>query len=174
MILTNISQFYGNPTKCPPFGFSDHFTIFVVPKIREFTGNKSKVIKTRATRRGNKRAVENVLSNNDWSCLDRIDSCEEKLMFFNTIVSKTLNLIMPIKDKKIHNNDAPWMLDKLKLGYLQGRDCCGHYKPIKLHRRMTKIRLVTISQLVFLSYAMQFYWLICLMPSAILNLLVPY
>ena len=29
------------------------------------------------------------------------------------------------------------------LGYLEGRDCCGHYKPTKLLRRMTGIRLVT-------------------------------
>ena len=32
---------------------------------------------------------------------------------------------------------------KTKLGYLQGRDCCDHYKPTKLHRRMTRIWLVS-------------------------------
>ena len=45
------------------------------------------------------------------------------------------------------------------LGYLQGRDCCGHYRPTKLHRRIARIRL-TISQVEFLSYAIQFYLLI--------------
>ena len=38
----------------------------------------------------------------------------------------------------------------LKLGYLQGRDCCGHYKPIKLSRRIARMRLLTISQLFLL------------------------
>ena len=41
------------------------------------------------------------------------DRCEGKVDFFNQIVSDSLNLIMPIKTC-IHNNDAPWMSDKLK------------------------------------------------------------
>ena len=59
-------------------------------------------------------ALGRVLSTIDCSCLDLINSCEGKVDFFNQIVSDSLNLIMPIKTRTIHNNDAPWMSDKLK------------------------------------------------------------
>ena len=59
-------------------------------------------------------ALGRVLSTIDWSCLDLINSCEEKLAFFNKIISDSLNFIMPVKARTVHNNDAPWMSVKLK------------------------------------------------------------
>ncbi|CAB4016222.1 Hypothetical predicted protein [Paramuricea clavata] len=97
-----------------PFGLSDHFTISLFPKIRNINTNKPRVVKSRDIRPSNKMALGRVLSTIDWSCLDLINSCEGKVDFFNKIVSDSLNLIMPIKIRTIHNNDAPWMSDKLK------------------------------------------------------------
>ena len=75
----------------------------------------------------------------------------------------------------IYGGDWGWVVTHLgfefKTRYLQGRDCCGHYRPTKL-RRIARIRLVTISQVEFLLYIIQFYLLIRLMNTAILNLLV--
>ena len=114
VILTNISQFFVNPEKMAPFGLSDHFTISLFPKIRNINTNRPRVVKSRDIRPSNKMALGRVLSTIDWSCLDLINSCEGKVDFFNQIVSDSLNLIMPIKTRTIHNNDAPWMSDKLK------------------------------------------------------------
>ena len=114
VILTNISQFFDNPEKMAPFGLSDHFTISLFPKIRNINTNRPRVVKSRDIRPSNKMALGRVLSTIDWSCLDLINSCEGKVDFFNQIVSDSLNLIMPIKTRTIHNNDAPWMSDKLK------------------------------------------------------------
>ena len=72
------------------------------------------MIKTRDTRRSNRSILGRVLSKVDWSCLNNFDSCEEKLTFFNTMILNTLNIVMPIRTKRIHNNDAPWMSVKLK------------------------------------------------------------
>ena len=57
-----------------------------------------------------------------------------------------------------------------KLGYLQGRDCCGHNKLMKLHGRMTRIRLVTIHRWYLVIPHVLFAYL--LNGTAILNLLV--
>ena len=114
VILTNISQFFDNLEKMAPFGLSDHFTISLFPKIRNINTNRPRVVKSRDIRPSNKMALGRVLSTIDWSCLDLINSCEGKVDFFNQIVSDSLNLIMAIKTRTIHNNDAPWMSDKLK------------------------------------------------------------
>jgi hypothetical protein len=97
VILTNISQFFDNPEKMAPFGQSDHFTISLFSKIRNIN-----------------MALGRVLSTIVWSCLDLINYFEGKVDFFNKIVSDSLNLIMPLKTRTIHNNDAPWMSNKLK------------------------------------------------------------
>ena len=41
-------------------------------------------------------------------------TCEGKLAFFNKTISNSRNFIMPVKTRTVHNNDAPWMSDKLK------------------------------------------------------------
>ena len=80
------------------------------PKARQIIDNKFMVIRTRDTRHSNKSIVGRVLSKVDWSSV----SCEEKLMFFNTMIHNILNIVMPIKTERIHKNDAPWMSVKLK------------------------------------------------------------
>ena len=72
------------------------------------------MVKLRDTRPSNKMELGRVLSTIDWSCLDLINSCEGKLAFFNKIILDSLNFIMPVKIRIVHNNDAPWMSDKLK------------------------------------------------------------
>ena len=78
------------------------------------TENMFKVIRSRDLRQSNKNAVGRTLSAVDWSCLDNVVTCEEKVSIFNDIVVNTINTIMPITAKKIHINDAPWMTTKLR------------------------------------------------------------
>ena len=114
VILTNISHFYDSPQKFAPFGLSDHFTIKVHPKSRTPNLNRSKIVKSRNLKPSLKQALGRVLSSLDWSFLNNINSCENKLEIFSDILTKSLDIIIPIKEKKIHVNDAPWMTDKLK------------------------------------------------------------
>ena len=104
MILTNITQFYDKPEKLAPFGLSILFcfTISLFPKVRNFNKHKSRVVKLRDTRPSNRMALGRVLSTIDWSCLDLINSCEEKLAFFNKIISDSLNFIMPVKTRRLN------------------------------------------------------------------------
>jgi hypothetical protein len=114
VILTNLSKFYGNPQKLAPFGLSDHCTIKVLPRTKSTTENMFKIIRSRDLRQSDKNAVGRTLSAVDWSCLDNVVTCEEKVTIFNDIVVNTINTIMPITAKKIHINDAPWMTTKLR------------------------------------------------------------
>ena len=68
VILTNLSQFYDQPEKLPPFGLSDHFTIKVLP-MRPKRSDNIKILRTRDTSESNKMALGRVLSGIDWSCL---------------------------------------------------------------------------------------------------------
>ena len=114
MILTNIPQFYDTPYKLAPFGLPDHSTVSLFPKVRNIIKNRPRVVKSRDTRQSKEKELGRVLSTFGWSYLDLINSCEEKVTFFNTIISNSLNLVMPVKNRTVHNNDAPWMSDKLK------------------------------------------------------------
>ena len=88
--------------------------MYMFSKARQTIDNKSRVIKTRDTRPSNKSTLGRVLSNVDWARLENFDSCEKQLTFFNAMVLNTLNIVMPMKAKRIHNNDAPRMSVKLK------------------------------------------------------------
>ena len=114
VILTNLSQFYDQPEKLPPFGLSDHFTIKVLPMIRPKRSDNIKILRTRDTSESNKMALGRVLSGIDWSCLHNLRTCDDKFSFFNDVLLVTMDIIMPIKEKRICTSDAPWMTEKLK------------------------------------------------------------
>ena len=114
VILTNLSKFYGNPQKLALFGLSDHCTIKVLPRTKSTTENMFKLIRSRDLRQSDKNAVDRTLSAVDWSCLDNVVTCEEKVSIFNEIVVNTISTIVPITAKNIHINDASWMTTKLR------------------------------------------------------------
>ena len=114
VILTNLSQFYDQSEKLPPFGLSDHFTIKVLPMLRSKRSDNIKILRTRDTSESNKMALGRVLSGIDWSCLHNLRTCDDKFSFFNDVLLVIMDIIMPIKEKRICTNDAPWMTEKLK------------------------------------------------------------
>ena len=59
-------------------------------------------------------ALGRVLSGIDWSCLHNLRTCDDKFSFFNDVPLVTMDIIMPIKEKRICTSDAPWMTEKLK------------------------------------------------------------
>ena len=114
VILTNLSPFYDQPEKLPPFGLSDHFTIKVLPMIRSKRSDNIKILRTRDTSESNKMALGRVLSGIDWPCLHNLRTCDDKFSFLNDVLLVTMDIMMPIKEKRICTSDAPWMTEKLK------------------------------------------------------------
>ena len=114
VILTTIPKYYDMPEKLAPFGLSDHFTISLFPKVRNFNKNKPRVVKLRDTRPSNRMALGRVLSTIDWSCLDLINSCEEKLAFLTKSYPILLISSCQLKLDLFIIMKPPWMSDKLK------------------------------------------------------------
>ena len=79
-IFTNLSEFYTDVKRLPPFGLRDQLTIVMPPKVREKSGRlKSKVIKIREKRPSKKSSFGRYLSNIPWANLLSDDkSSEEK------------------------------------------------------------------------------------------------
>ena len=66
VILTNLSQFYDQPEKLPPFGPSDHFTIKVLPMIRSKRSDSFKILRTRNQPRTQALYLRPVLRQRPW------------------------------------------------------------------------------------------------------------
>jgi hypothetical protein len=49
------------------------------------------------------------LSSIDWSVVDSITGCENKLLLFEDLVKNGVDILMPLKSVKLHVNDAPWV-----------------------------------------------------------------
>lgn len=83
VVLTNIGQYYDSPQKLAPFGLSDHYTVKIIAKTRsrcEGMGT-GKVVKSSDVRPSNKAALGRVPSTVNWSCLDNLNTCLDKLIF---------------------------------------------------------------------------------------------
>ena len=109
IVLTNLNAFFDQPTKCAPFGLSDHMSIEVRPVERRNIQEKSKLtVKTRDLRPSSRLAMRKYLELVDIpEMLRRVDSCDEKASLLETIVKTGLDYVLPLRRKKIKSNDPP-------------------------------------------------------------------
>lgn len=116
LIITNMPQVYDkNLVRIfPPFGLSDHSVVFLLPKPRP-SRNSSRRVVTRRDTRGSRRAeLGRYLRSVDWSVLDTLAGCEDKLRVFLDFVRTGMDIIMPLRSVKLHVNDAPWITAEFK------------------------------------------------------------
>ena len=66
------------------------------------------------TRPSKKIELGRYLCSIDWSILDSIDRCGDKLQLFLNLVKRGFDTIMPLKTVKFHVNDSPWITSELK------------------------------------------------------------
>ena len=115
LILTKFPQYYGIPTKLPPFGLSDHFTVVVEPKFRQ---EKSKSTSHIMVRRKNSSSIRNlgiVLSSINWDIVFQDHSSSNQMSeSFNDVVNLGLHTFMPLKSVLICHQDTPWMTISFK------------------------------------------------------------
>ena len=99
---------FATPELYPPFGLSDHCTVFVRPKER---------IPNQKTRKSS--LIRDMLwpgyfRNIDWSCVTYQPSCEEKLKAFSHLLNIRINNIMPARSIRVYPKDCSWMSVRLK------------------------------------------------------------
>ena len=114
LILTNLDKFYQAPQKLPPFGLSDHFTIFTTPKLKDPGRSKIHVFQVRDQHPRNKAAISTFITEFDWSVLDSFPSCDEKWSVFESIIRPGMDILLPTKTVKKYLNESPWMTQHLK------------------------------------------------------------
>jgi hypothetical protein len=85
LILTNLNKFYQAPTKDPPFGLSNHYTVSITPGNRKKSYNAKRAVTVRDMRPSSRQAVGRFLSNIDWLVLENVENINEKYAFFNSI-----------------------------------------------------------------------------------------
>ena len=121
LIITNIHKYYNSPQGFPAFGLSDHNTIAAFPKHLSQRINTKNVVTKRGKRTSRKAEMGRYLAAIDWSSLfASLDTCEDMWNVFHAVVQSGLDILMPIKQIRIHPDDAPWMNQRLK-SFIQKR-----------------------------------------------------
>ena len=114
-MITNMHKYYNPPQGFPAFCLSDHNTIVAFPKNLSQRINAKKVVTIRDKRISRKAEMGRYLAAIDWSSLfASLDACEDMWNVFHAVVQSGLDILMPIKQIRIHPDDAPWMNKRLK------------------------------------------------------------
>ena len=114
-IFTNLDDYFSVPTRLPPFGLSDHVTIYMGSGTRGASKPKHKIIKSRDKRPNKVNSVGRFLIEVPWSnLLSSEQSCEGKLSLLTEVINYGLDTIMPVRSIKIHETDRPWVSTQLK------------------------------------------------------------
>ena len=117
LVLTNLPQTYdkNGVEILPAFGLSDHNVALLHPKVRSGQeGLSGKVITKRYTRISRKLELGRYLNSINWSIVDSLENCEDKLELMTNLIINGLNHIIRIERVKVHVNDCPWITPSFK------------------------------------------------------------
>ena len=116
LIITNLYSFYAKEPveKYPHFGLSDHDVVILNPRIRCDKLDSQKLVITRDMRPSRKSELGRFLTSFNWSILDHLKTCEEKLDLFTDLINLGINIIMLNKRIIQHVNDPPWITANFK------------------------------------------------------------
>ena len=133
LIITNLFQHYSSDSLSihPPFELSDHNVVTLYPKVRSVDTQTQNVVQKRDTRR--KSELGRYLCSINWSLIETVLSCEDKNTLFVNLVRTGLDIIMPVKDTKVHANNPPWITAEFKK-LIQSRQRAFHENNVTLYR----------------------------------------
>ena len=115
LVLTNLQDHYETPTQRPPLGLSDHMSIEVQPKVGIKSNSSTTTVQSRDMRPSKRLAMRTYLESVDLdSILNSVDSCEGKTSLLEQIIKTGLDHVMPMRTRKVHSTEPPWMTSSLK------------------------------------------------------------
>ena len=115
LVLTNIKEFYEEPIKRPAFGLSDHASVELQPLSRFKSQPSKRSIITRDQRESYRVALSSYLEKvNITDLVKNKDTCDEKVQLMEEAIISGMDAIMPLKEKSISVNEAPWMNNSLE------------------------------------------------------------
>ena len=115
LVLTNLHEYYDQPTKYAPFGFSDHMSVELKPKNRiQFQSAQRIKIKKRDLRPSSRLIFRKYLELLDIpNMFNNVLTCTEKNILLETIITVGLDCILPLRSVKTWSNEPPWMTPEL-------------------------------------------------------------
>ena len=114
LIFTNFSRFYSTPEILPGIGLSDHNSLIVRPSTITKKARAEKVLR-RTVKPSSKISFGRWISSIDWSFLEMLPNCTEKLNAFNELLCFAIDKFFPLKSYKQHPTDKPWITPELKI-----------------------------------------------------------
>ena len=115
--MTNLLHLYDNNAvqTLPPFGLSDHSVVIGRPKARpNKLGRSRRSVSRRDLRASRKTELGRYLSIFHWSLVEDADIYEDKLKLLTDMITTGLDIIMPVKQFKVHTDDPPWITAEFK------------------------------------------------------------
>ena len=113
LILTNLFEHFSKPDILAGIGLSDHKSILIRP-LMQVKREKSKVIYRRSVKPYMEVAFGRWLTSTDFTFLEALSSCSEKLDAFQSLLNYAIDLFFPLQKSKQHPNDKPWITLELR------------------------------------------------------------
>ena len=115
-VLTNLQDDYESPTQRPPLGLLDHMSIDVQPKMRiKSNSSTTTTIQSRDMRSSKRLAMRTYLESVGLdTILNSADNCEGKTSLLEQIIETGLDHIIPMRERKVHSTEPPWITSSLK------------------------------------------------------------
>ncbi|KAK2565732.1 hypothetical protein P5673_010910, partial [Acropora cervicornis] len=126
-------DYFFDPIRLPPYGLSDHATVYLGSSARSASKPKHKIIKSSDKRPSKVNSVGRYLLEIPWSSLLSSDeSCEGEFSLLTEVINYGLDTIMPVRSIKIHETDRPWVSTHLKQLIIRRRKAFLRSLEIKL------------------------------------------
>ena len=139
-ILTNMHKFYKEPSALPALGGSDHLSLLWEPHGQQPTDKTST---TQYTRRFPDSAIREFgrwITQQDWHEVLDTQGTDNKCDLFYNMMWEKIDEIFPLKKRRTHPNDKPWMNSKIKQ-LIAERQKAHHSDNADLRKR--KARMIT-------------------------------
>ena len=113
-ILTNIHKAYKEPVSLPALGNSDHSSVLWEPTNQQ---RASEPIITQYSRRFPDSGIREFgrwITQQNWQEVLEAEGTDNKCDIFYDMIWKKIDDIFPLKKRRTHPNDKPWMNNKIK------------------------------------------------------------
>ena len=128
-IMSNIHRAYKEPVSLPPLGNSDHLSVVWEPTNQQ---RASEPIITQYSRRFPDSGIREFgrwITQQNWQEVLEAEGTDNKCDIFYDMIWQKIDEIFPLKKRRTHPNDKPWMNNKIKglIGERQKAHRLGNY-----------------------------------------------
>ena len=140
LIFTNLFHHYNTPQILPGIGLSDHNSLLIRP-LRRTHKTKVESIFRRNVKPSMKSCFGRWLASTDWSFLETLSNCTEKLAASQSLLNFAIETFFPLRKIKQHPTDRPWITPELKSLIQQRQQAMSKDPPVykKLRNKVNRL-----------------------------------